>query len=581
MSYKRSFQEHVHSHWFGVTFFVSLIVSVVLCMPLGWNAIFVAFAAMMLSFTLVIPAVSGKWAERQAAVSAEKERLAELAYRKASLAQQQQSRNNPAYAEVRDTKALAATRVSMGAKVDVYLPPVMQAVPIVDGDVVRSFETRRLPETIETRSPAVINKAMPPRLSSRPIDPVCYLAQNCNPSIKEVIGKSAVFLGQRGTGKSMGMGRYIEQINKLPVFASLVIDFTGEYASMQDVIEHTIIAGAPDWEGQYQCKGYWKLSAENAYAAGYALFENQAFVILQVPSYGEDWDTVAGVILPLIKGMIAWGKGQKDDNRIPGFIFLDEGTFYMPEKGNSMFSKENQAEFVKVFRALNLFARKWGITPVLAAQRPQEIKKSAITGAELYFLFGQKYPLDLDFYEELVGKESLKEFGLARETFKRLGKGDCVVWEGDDCWQIHFYERESTHRGKTPDWEDALRHQQKRAGAQITPRTIELLGKDDEIDDEWDQDNAPTGLREQQGVPLVTRRLPDTDNLQTFVSRQPVQQLPDLSPAPKKTDMERVIELIKREPGLGYREIGERLGFGKDKVGSLVREAKERGLLEA
>jgi hypothetical protein len=55
---------------------------------------------------------------------------------------------------------------------------------------------------------------------------------------------------------------------------------------------------------------------------------------------------------------------------------------------------------------------------------------------------------------------------------------------------------------------------------------------------------------------------------------------PPPAPAPKlKTDLERVLEAYNEAPGASYREIGEKVHMGKDKVGELLREAKERGLI--
>lgn len=555
--------DYVRSTPFYVSFVLLIVACVALFIHMGGDAMLLIFVSLLAGSVVIVSWVKTAWKLHRIQVAESRERLQEMTHIKVAQAQHAKEQR-PQYQEVARTKVLAAVNMSPARMIDARITEELD-----DEDAY--YRTRVLPESLANcdassrQLPAVVQQRRDeggPRIGAQN-SPIVHLAKNCNPPITEVIGKSAVFLGQRGTGKSMGMGRYIEQINKLPCFASLVIDYTGEYVSMQDLHKHCVIAGAPDWEGQYGCKKYWKITKENAYAVGYALFENQEFVVFQTQSYGEsgdpansEMDVVAEIITLLIKGMVHWGKSQKDEGRIPGFVFLDEATYYMPENtANSDFSKPYQAAFVKIFRQLNLFARKWGITPVLAAQRPQEVKKSAITGAELYFLFGQKYPLDLDFYEELIGKGALASFGMSRDTFKRLQPGDCVVWEGDECWQIHFYERQSTHKGKTPGWEDALRHHRKRDGMEITPHTIELLGSPDNEEDEEEWDD------------LVTKRLPETDELAPSLQMKP------------KTDMERVVELVKNEPNLSYREVGERLGFGKDKAGSLVREAQERGLL--
>jgi len=58
------------------------------------------------------------------------------------------------------------------------------------------------------------------------------------------------------------------------------------------------------------------------------------------------------------------------------------------------------------------------------------------------------------------------------------------------------------------------------------------------------------------------------------------QELPTVQPRLRqKTDLERVLEVYNENPMLGYRDIGAKVGMGKDKVGELLKEAKERGLI--
>lgn len=94
---------------------------------------------------------------------------------------------------------------------------------------------------------------------------------------------------------------------------------------------------------------------------------------------------------------------------------------------------------------------------------------------------------------------------------------------------------------------------------------------------ETDQDISAAAGRIPAHEPIEVERHEELDD------DEQEERMPDLPAKPRprqKTDLERVIEVYKENSALGYREIGAQLGFGKDKVADLVKEAKERGLIE-
>jgi hypothetical protein len=246
---------------------------------------------------------------------------------------------------------------------------------------------------------------LPTALVEAPLGPQDLdLATGCHPSLDLVVGRSVVLFGMRGSGKSNALARFLEQVFRFPLPA-LVGDREEDYLTLPAVVKHCVIAGAPDWPGQRHQAVYWKVTPENAERMGYLLLEHGARVILQLSTY-RTLEEAAQVMALAIKGMFAWADEQRPEERVAALVVLDEAQYFFPQNaGVSPIKEEAARELLKAFMDVTARGRKRGLTPILATQRPAQVRKEVISGGEIYFLLKQTNPRDLDAYEDLLGKD--------------------------------------------------------------------------------------------------------------------------------------------------------------------------------
>ena len=283
------------------------------------------------------------------------------------------------------------------------------------------------------------------------------LAEGCTPPIEMVIGRAVLFLGIRGSGKTNALARFLEQMCKAYPIPALICDYEEGFLSFSSVLSRCVIAGSPEWNGQGRYKQYWKVTPKNAREFGYMVLEYGVQAVLQIGSY-ETLEEAATIMTLAIRGMFQWAEEQDPDPsgehpRVPCLICLDEAQHFLPQNSSVSNIAEQQArELLKAFMDVNARGRKRGLTPVIATQRPAQIRKEVITGSEIYFLMKQTSPRDLDAYEELIGRANLD-----RRAVASFQKGESLVFESGESWAIRFYERESEHSGHTPSLTQALK----------------------------------------------------------------------------------------------------------------------------
>lgn len=308
---------------------------------------------------------------------------------------------------------------------------------------------------------------------------ILRLATGCNPPIDMVLGRAVLFLGMRGSGKSNALARFLEQVCRFPIPA-LIGDYEEDYLTLPDVLSRCLVAGSPSWDGQYRCDKYWKVTSKTAQELGYAVLEYGVQVILQIGSYAT-LEESAEIMTGAIRGMFKWAEEQDPRKRVPCLICLDEAQHFLPQNSQVSNIKEEQAnELLKAFMDVNARGRKRGLTPVIATQRPAQIRKEVIGGSEIYFLMKQTMARDLVAYEELLGRENIN-----RQMVASFEKGEGLVYEGGEISRIRFLERQSEHKSNTPGLEQALdRYGDDRPA--ISSRTFNFAMIDDEESEEID-----------------------------------------------------------------------------------------------
>ncbi len=367
---------------------------------------------------------------------------------------------------------------------------------------------------------AISTAVVPQRIANKQqfLNACLELASDFNPPHTQFMGRAILGVGQRGSGKTNAAALVIEQIGKFPV-PMAIFDYEEDYTTLPEVLQRCVIAGNPQWEEAWRYKNcYWQVDEENAEDVGYEILEQGVQLVLEIGTY-ETLEEAAHIMSRLIKGMFIWANERDPKQRVPALILLDEAQHFLPENnGVSNIQKEAAAELLKAFMDLNARGRKRGLTPAIFTQRIQQIKKAVITGSEIYFLMRQTTPGDLELYEEILGKSNVD-----RRHIASFQKGDAIIFEGGESFQVHFDERQSEHRGKTPDLNNAMLRYQVRPTIQKVRGIARPTDIDDE--DEEDQDQA-AWVNEDEDDPLHVRAQP-----------QPVEQKPVKQHQP--TDLER------------------------------------------
>src|SRR5450755_3055163 len=401
----------------------------------------------------------------------------------------------------------------------------------------------------EKKTAVTVVDSRPPTetVSTRPVNRSQYrstcleLAKDFNPSFLQVVGRALLCLGQRGSGKSNFAALFIEQMCKL-FLPAVIFDYLIDFDTLPSVLPNCRIGGYSGWTASRKYEGnYWGVGIENAEEVGYLIRENGGEGVIEIPSYPNN-EYAAKVIVGVVKGMVAWANERDAKMRLPALIALDEAQQFLPQS-------QTETEILSTFKKLNEIGRHYGLTPALFTQRAARINKDVIGGTEIYVLMRQTMPQDLKVCEDLIGKENVD-----RRLIASFANGDALVFEGGEAFQVHFDLRQSEHKSSMPDPEKAISFYQGRQVQKtraFQPRLAQTSEDDEDIEEEEED-------------------------------RPPVQQ--PAAPAPvvkQKTDMEKVLEVYRENQLLTYREMGEKVGFGKDKVGELLREARERGLIDA
>ncbi len=370
------------------------------------------------------------------------------------------------------------------------------------------------------------------------------LAQGCNPPIEQVLGRAVLFLGMRGSGKTNALARFLEQVFQFPIPA-LICDYEEGFLSFPAlaILERSLIAGSPEWEGQHHYPRYWKVTPANAELFGYSILEYGVQAVLQIHAY-ESLEEAAMVMTAAIKGMFRWAEEQPPNARVPALICLDEAQHFLPQDSSvSNINQEQARALLRAFMNVNARGRKRGLTPIIATQRPAQIRKEVITGSEIYFLMKQTNARDLDAYEELLGKQNVN-----RRMVASFQAGEALVYEGGEAARIRFHERESEHTGHTPGLEQALERYEQRSGT-VSSSTLTLPELDDQAEEEGETDE------------LVENSMPPVEDLRRFspTVAPPVRQnipapvIPDKGRRAEEIDLALAVDLWNK----GYNSVGK------------------------
>jgi hypothetical protein len=437
--------------------------------------------------------------------------------------------------------------------------------PLQRGDIVPEASSRTVAPVISSRAMVPVQPTQVKRQdlrTARHLNGWLELAHDFNPSHDQMIGRALTGFGMRGSGKSELLALLLEQIWKIPVIPGVCFDYKVDFASLHEILPNVRIGGAPEWEDAelYQ-KKYWAITVENAKHVGYEVRERGAQLVVELSSYST-MDEQAQVMSGIIAGMFAWAK----DNRahlVPAIVALDEAQQYLPQnqQDSPIADKKLLAELFRAFKQLNEIGRSYGLQPLIFTQRAARVNKDVIGGTEIYVLMKQTTPQDLAACDDILGEK------VDRALISGFKPGDALVFEGGQHFTVHFEHRQSTHLNRTPTVKDAEKLYRNR---QVPEQFTITLPEEDfsPLDAAYPSDDYDPLNEDEDEI--------ETEGLQ---AEQPT-RTPVAVKAKAKTDLEIVVEYFKENPHISFRAAAPILKIGgKDKLGELYREAKERGLL--
>jgi hypothetical protein len=360
------------------------------------------------------------------------------------------------------------------------------------------------------------------------------IAEPFQPSVKSFLGTMSLLCGIRRSGKSNLLAVLVEELARYEV-PIVIFDTEDEYGSLasKKYLPNPVHAGDPEGRRESPNKdNYIDLDMEGAYAFGKAVLDHHLQAIINLKSWQDD--DAAIVMAEMIDGLNDWQEERENADRIPVMLFLDEAQKWLPQNlRDGWVTKENQTLLHHAFFDI-VVARggKRGFALVCATQRYSQLNKNVLQ-SQWKFLFKQTELIDVDNY---------RKQGLDPDEVSALRQGECFIFSPLVIgFKAVIRKRHSPHLANTPGLENLMRTNRKQ---KMLPPPRSFAGVEGNIIDET-------------------------------VPEQPA------SPRPRaKTDLERVIDVYKDNPGMSYREMAEKVGFGKDKVGELLKEAKERGMID-
>lgn len=278
---------------------------------------------------------------------------------------------------------------------------------------------------------------------NKPISPTLYYkqAENAPTSPTEVvlsnklvfppdllIGSGVAVFGVPGAGKTNVGALLLEQFGKfyLPM---AVFDIEHEYVSLASHLPRCIVA-TPD-----NCP-----SGRDILDYG-----------LQVVYDLQEWEpeSAAHLICSTIDDMMQWSEQRPTSDRVPAIVFVDEASYWVPERNGSHLEKETFKLLRDTFSQLGSRGRKRGLTPIVLNQRISTLSKSILGYVQCYILMKQSLDVDLKRYLEYV-HSNLADREM-KDRIAHFGKGRAIVKlpNGRQANTV-FHQRQSQHVSHTP-----------------------------------------------------------------------------------------------------------------------------------
>lgn len=279
---------------------------------------------------------------------------------------------------------------------------------------------------------------------------VIATGQRFDPNINALLGSGLIASAVQGAGKSVLMGRILEQAGKCGV-PEIILDHKGEYGTMTNLPYINGLRAGSEALVRELGPSCFELTPDNAYEFVNYVVTNEFQAIIDLPSYGKDWIDKAEMAYAVGKAMMDWGYDQPVKKRKPCLAVLDEAQLYIPQNVNLLppDARKNPdlvGGLSNAFFSLVSNGRSYGFTMCFATQSLTYIAKWAIKSCQCRIFLRHSEKNDLDMCGEIINPSVAN-----RDQIESFEPGDGVVFGfTKKPLVVHFDERESFHQSETP-----------------------------------------------------------------------------------------------------------------------------------
>src|SRR6266567_5507996 len=379
------------------------------------------------------------------------------------------------------------------------------------------------------------------------------LAPSLQPDVDLLTTEGLIAFGVKGSGKSNLLALLVEQFRRF-LLPQIILDTEREHQGLVNLLPHGVIASAS------RCP------------SGYDIIHKGLQVILDLQSWETD-EAAALAMCQLIGELFTTTTAQAPHERVPCVIHLDEAGYWLPQETVSYLSKETRKALADAFHKLASRGRKQGLTPFLYTQSISEVAKSAIRQAGVKVLMRQTLDVDLTRYCQYIQGATAR----SKKAIQAYPSGKAVVILPDGSQhRVQFHQRESEHKGHTPQAQAAL---VKFAALHIDVSALPMREMAAQASAPVEQAARPGKGKQAPTAKTVTEQLYDllavdpslrpadllrvtgcSDGLASRAHRVYFQKHPHLAPIHRTTATERIYELLAENPTLRPVDLGKRVG---------------------
>lgn len=249
------------------------------------------------------------------------------------------------------------------------------------------------------------------------------------------VTETSAFFGTRGTGKTYGCGKQVEEFHDGGAQV-VVVDPVGVWYGLR-IAANGRARGLdiPVFGGLH---GDVPLEPTGGDLVARLVVEKRISVVLDISMFtlGQQHRFVTVFATALFN--------LKKANRSPLHIVIDEAHEFLPQ-----FVQGNEAEMVGAVRRLSKMGRNFGIGLSLISPRPAEVNKGSVNITERMYCGRLKGPQDRKAIEAWASSNDADASVL--EQLPTLANGDLIAWTDKGPTRVRFLPKRTFDASKTPE----------------------------------------------------------------------------------------------------------------------------------